>query len=100
MTTEKRSDFEEDGDLAIAAGTAQRLSATKAAVRRMTAMRLFLDTLTPVPLGTSEQHQQLLVLSHRRDSREFQLQIGYRWRYSLHRVGRSGEDIRVRLGFA
>ena len=77
MTTVKRSAFDDDGYLAIAAGTAQRLSATKAAVRNMTTMRLFLDTLAPVSHGTSEQHQQLLVLSHRRDSREFQLQIRY-----------------------
>ncbi len=37
------------------------LSATIIAVRIMTAVRLFLDTLTPVSHGTSEQHQQLLV---------------------------------------
>jgi len=74
----KRSAFDDDRDLAVAAGTAQRLRATKVAVRNMTTMRLFLDTLAPVSRGTSEQHQQLLVLSHRRDSPEFQLQIRYR----------------------
>ena len=46
---------------ARAAGTAERLRATKAAVRNMTTMRLFLDTLAPMSHGTSEQHQQLLV---------------------------------------
>jgi len=50
-------------------------------------MRLFLDTLTPMSHGTSEQHQQPVVLSHRRDSLEFQFQIRYRGRYSLHGVG-------------
>ena len=53
-------------------------------------MRLLLDTLAPVSHGTSERHKQLSVLSHRRDSREFQLQIRYRWRYALHGVGPEG----------
>ena len=61
LTTTKRSACDDDGDLAMATGTAQMLRATRAAVRKVTAMRLFLDTLAPMSHGTSEQHQQLLV---------------------------------------
>jgi hypothetical protein len=75
LTTVKRIAFV-DG-LARADGTAKTVRATRAVRRNMTTMRLFLDTLTPVSHGTSEQ-QQLLVLSHRRDSLGFQLQIRYR----------------------
>ena len=95
LTTMKRFAFDADGELAMALGTAQKLSATRAAVRIVTAMRLFLDTLTPVSHGTSERRQQLWLVSHQRDSLQFQLQIRYRGRYTLHGVGSEWANFRA-----
>jgi hypothetical protein len=68
-----------DGEAATAAGIAQTPMSPRMVARKTTAMQVLLDTMTPVSHGTSEQHRRSYVLSHRRDSREFQLQIRYRW---------------------